>query len=706
MGEGYSKLEVAWIDENIDNDENQSYLKELKSKYVCKGFNSLDEAFNCFYSISKEEKNNFRLIFVIVSGKFFGRYIKKLKENINEIINIPYTYIFTSNNYKKILLNLEPDINHKISYDTMKSVNDGFYNPGGVYDDFNELLINIKGKKNFQNINIQKRLTEKLNYEGVLTFEYLKSEEDLLALALYKDIITNDKTTKEDCKKFQNYIMTFDDENLNNIIRNLNVFDYIPFQILSKYWVRLYTIDSQFYKISNNDSTKPKLNSNYKTYIKMMYTGVSINFIKSYPGKFLYRGSTINKIEIDKIKQYNAKGKLSTVVVFSKAFLSFSEDKDEAKKFCGNTDKNKIGCLYILQNNNTNFKESNGDIQNFSVYKNEKEILFFFFFSFIITNIKDINNNKVEITLNYNGKFKEKYYYIYEDQVKINNLIKNNVFTKSIAGKQLIFLKGGRYLIEKIVKKGFFGNLYRAKDLESDEIVDIKEYNKQNKNIGQNKVKEYFENEVKNLFEMNGTINHSLKYREHFENKLNYYVVRDSYDYTLMELIEEYKLNNKEIEINFIKKIFQQLNIAFKELLKNHIVHRNIKPDNILIKYLDEEKINFDIFLGGYAKSFKYNGSNDIFNKTLLGTPAFIAPEILEKAEYQYNCDLFSIGITLYLLYYKKLDDLKLFIKKIKIIAIDLQLDDLIRKLLEKDPNKRITWREYFEHPFFEQYEY
>jgi len=56
MGEGYSKLEVAWIDENIDNDENQSYLKELKSKYVCKGFNSLDEAFNCFYSKQRRKK--------------------------------------------------------------------------------------------------------------------------------------------------------------------------------------------------------------------------------------------------------------------------------------------------------------------------------------------------------------------------------------------------------------------------------------------------------------------------------------------------------------------------------------------------------------------------------------------------------------------------------------------------------------------------
>ena len=106
----------------------------------------------------------------------------------------------------------------------MESVNNGFFNPGGVYDDFNELIIDLKRKKNYEEITIQKRLTEKLNYEGILTFEYLKSEEDLLAIALYKDIITNDKTTKEDCKQFHNYILSFDNKELNNIIKNLNLF--------------------------------------------------------------------------------------------------------------------------------------------------------------------------------------------------------------------------------------------------------------------------------------------------------------------------------------------------------------------------------------------------------------------------------------------------------------------------------------------------
>ena len=53
----------------------------------------------------------------------------------------------------------------------------------------------------------------------------------------------------------------------------------------------------------------------------------------------------------------------------------------------------------------------------------------------------------LEITLNYNGKFKPKYSFIYDNKEKINNLINNNILTKNIAGQDLVFLKGGKYLI-------------------------------------------------------------------------------------------------------------------------------------------------------------------------------------------------------------------------------------------------------------------
>ena len=89
-----------------------------------------------------------------------------------------------------------------------------------------------------------------------------------------------------------------------------------------------------------------------------------------------------------------------------------------------------------------------------------------------------------------------------------------------------------------------------------------------------------------------------------------------------------------------------------------------------------------------------------------------MAPEILEKKEYDEKCDLWSIGIIIYRLLFfnspfsgytetalikniKKLGNNKL--KK----SGNKELDDLIKKLLEKDPEKRINWANYFNHPFF-----
>ena len=132
--------------------------------------------------------------------------------------------------------------------------------------------------------------------------------------------------------------------------------------------------------------------------------------------------------------------------------------------------------MFILENYNINSHESNANIQNFSIFPKEKEILFFPGTSFIIKSIRE-NSDNVEMILNYNGKFKEKYNFIYDDREKINDLINNNILTKHIEGKELTFLKGGKYLIlEKItIEKNVL--IYKGKDLEKDEIVAIKEIN-------------------------------------------------------------------------------------------------------------------------------------------------------------------------------------------------------------------------------------
>ena len=92
-----------------------------------------------------------------------------------------------------------------------------------------------------------------------------------------------------------------------------------------------------------------------------------------------------------------------------------------------------------------------------------------------------------------------------------------------------------------------------------------------------------------------------------------------------------------------------------------------------------------------------------------------MAPEMLEgKNIYGYKCDLWSIGIIIYQLFfkeypykgetqvaiYKQIEKLgKTILKKTK----NLKLDNLINSLLTIEPEKRINYEEYFNHPFFKE---
>ena len=86
-----SSLSLLWYDENIYDEYNQNCFNKLKSFFSnSKRFQSLDEGFDNFYL---NDNQRFKITLVIVSGKLFGRYVKKIKDNVNKIINIPFTFI-------------------------------------------------------------------------------------------------------------------------------------------------------------------------------------------------------------------------------------------------------------------------------------------------------------------------------------------------------------------------------------------------------------------------------------------------------------------------------------------------------------------------------------------------------------------------------------------------------------------------------------
>ena len=167
---------------------------------------------------------------------------------------------------------------------------------------------------------------------------------------------------------------------------------------------------------------------------------------------------------------------------------------------------------------------------------------------------------------------------------------------------------------------------------------------------------------------------------------------------------------SKGFEPEEIFKIMGQLNETFKIMEKKKIVHRDIKLENILVKFKDGDKKDFIVKLTDYGISKQISSKTMI--KTAIGTKYTMAPEIFEGLEYNNKCDLWSIGVIIYQLAFKEfpysghtevviLNNIKTFKHKKLKKSGDKNLDDLIRKLLVYEVDKRISWDDYFNHPFF-----
>ena len=160
---------------------------------------------------------------------------------------------------------------------------------------------------------------------------------------------------------------------------------------------------------------------------------------------------------------------------------------------------------------------------------------------------------------------------------------------------------------------------------------------------------------------------------------------------SLRDYIEMIEKSNDLTTIKFFSGL---LFLILDSLKLFGIIHRDIKPENIII----DKK--------GYIKLIDFSCSKRIKNnytKTIIGTPMFIAPEILNGENYSYSCDYWSVGIVLYYLFYdeypfgnniKEPDNLykEILNKNIKIPFSKVDngiFSKFLEKLLVKDTNLR-----------------
>jgi serine/threonine protein kinase len=139
-------------------------------------------------------------------------------------------------------------------------------------------------------------------------------------------------------------------------------------------------------------------------------------------------------------------------------------------------------------------------------------------------------------------------------------------------------------------------------------------------------------------------------------------------------------------------------------LNRQDVVHRDLKPANILLT--KDNKIKLADF--GLARET----TEDALLQTHVGTPYYKAPEIYHQLGYSENVDLWSLGVMLFQMVagelpFKAMTEVELF-NKIRAgsyslpagIIISQPCKDLISRLIQEMPERRMNYEQFRKHPF------
>ncbi|MCQ2816613.1 MAG: serine/threonine-protein kinase, partial [archaeon] len=173
--------------------------------------------------------------------------------------------------------------------------------------------------------------------------------------------------------------------------------------------------------------------------------------------------------------------------------------------------------------------------------------------------------------------------------------------------------------------------------------------------------------------------------------------------------------NERSFSENKTKFYICELILAIEYLHKNNIIYRDLKPENILIGQDGHIKIT-DFGLSKILCSTDFETFSDSRTFSICGTPEYVAPEVLLGKGYNKSVDWWSLGCIMYemLTGYSPFREAKLKLD-IEIYYRPIEKErcisdtafDLIKKLLDSDPNQRIgNGKEdagaIKKHPFFE----
>ena len=236
---------------------------------------------------------------------------------------------------------------------------------------------------------------------------------------------------------------------------------------------------------------------------------------------------------------------------------------------------------------------------------------------------------------------------------------------------------GNKYELIKKINQGSFGALYKGKNIRTGEFVAVKIELRNDNSVNTLKYEANVYNYLKN-------INNFAKLKWFGKDEKYNYLVIDFLGNSLKN-IKNNTVNNLELVFHFGKKIINKLMI----LHENKIIHRDIKPDNILLNS-DNSFENIFIVDFSFCKKYIKSDSKHISEQkinNIIGSMNYISLNVHDLTEPSRRDDLESVIYILLYLYYGRLEwensaDLNFIYESKKNITTNENISDCFKNII------------------------